>query len=185
MDCHRAYPAFILEAGSKQGRTLGTRLSWTSRLGRPGLGVWVLWVRRICSRSHCRRSTLYMPCGARPFCSIRHLRPRHHYRSPPSHLRHRIIGHRLAHVIPYKQIAIREVWRRPVPTYTLQHRGSPGECPRADPVLTLHIPGGRCPSPTSASHSINLRTTHNFISASTQNPLSNHWTSWTNAVVRS
>ena len=40
-------------------------------------------------------------------------------------------------------------------------------------------------SSTSASHFINLRTTHNFISASTQNPLSNHWTSWTNAVVRS
>ena len=40
-------------------------------------------------------------------------------------------------------------------------------------------------SPTSASHFINLRTTHNFISVSTQNPLSNHWTSWTNAVVRS
>ena len=34
-----------------------------------------------------------------------------------------------------------------------------------------------------ASPFINLRTTHNFISASTQNPLSNHWTSWTNAVV--
>ena len=40
-------------------------------------------------------------------------------RSPPSHLWHRIIGHRLAHVIPYKQIAIREIWRRPVTTYTL------------------------------------------------------------------
>ena len=68
---------------------------------------------------HGRRSTLYMPCGAWPFCSIRHLRPRLHYRSPPSHLWHRIIGHRLAHVLPYKQIAIREVWRRPFTTYTL------------------------------------------------------------------
>ena len=61
-----------------------------------------------------RRSTLYMPCGARPFCSVRH------HATIINRLRHTFgIGHRLAHVIPYKQIAIREVWWRPVTTYNL------------------------------------------------------------------